>query len=868
MHKLKRELPIMFNRRFTHDYFTKIEKKVKRITEKDWMITIFAVRVDAHYNLWERITDGIIRAWSLEEKDDSSNGGEYISKYVANIDGLTREELFAGYRINTADERKGKKDEDENNRLQKVYMIAFLGENTETIRHVLTNNTYFCLSKETFKEIWKQKTSSNSNTTIIRLLKSVHPDGIKDHKAVQGISEKLLKGLCFSKIGMITCCGKKLKTNQNMPDNHVSDTLRVEVFFNKKDTAAAIWCTCPNPMMTALISSMYLTALANIAEEQFEENLQEEYESHAELFLSRAVKLLEKMHADDESMAIAALEYVSEMWDNIESPLHFAQQFNIEEFISHSKIQIDASRRLFPVNKNANDKTIKSGTASTKASDNKSSIDDSASQTTPDTTTSRHTETQNMSNKTTGNTKSDTASKNTSDSKSSMVDSASQSKPDTTTAKHTETQNMSDKTSENTKSDSASKNASGSKFSIGDSESQTTPDITAAKNTETQNMSDKTTEKAAASQNLSKNNTASSTALKTQEPLLNCKTYPMTISGWFSFVKDNWRTSKHDICTAPVTKIAVHVVFFITALIMFSYFLIGNLDNGSISLLEGLVFIYMSGDFLEEIWSMFRPEKDCIWSHQRIILHLWNLWNCLDVLCSILYIVGFCVHNFDSISIVHTRRIYSIALIIMFLRLLNLLLLSKTFGIIIIMVKEMLADLLKYLVILTILIFAAGVAYHANVYPNHQVEFWRIFTIIKIPYWQVYGELYLDTLEASDPSSCTDNATIWKADASVDRCPTEDWITPVIAAFYMMLTNWLLLNIVIAMFGARFNAIQQKSKQKWRFNRHSVIIDYEDKIPSPLNFPCRILSLIKYSTQCSCRCCSCPCCSCRCYRCS
>lgn len=27
----------------------------------------------------------------------SLNGGEYISKYVANIDGLTSKELFAGY---------------------------------------------------------------------------------------------------------------------------------------------------------------------------------------------------------------------------------------------------------------------------------------------------------------------------------------------------------------------------------------------------------------------------------------------------------------------------------------------------------------------------------------------------------------------------------------------------------------------------------------------------------------------------------------------------------------------------------------------------------------------------------------------------
>lgn len=53
-----------------------------------------------------------------------------------------------------------------------------------------------------------------------------------------------------------------------------------------------------------------------------------------------------------------------------------------------------------------------------------------------------------------------------------------------------------------------------------------------------------------------------------------------------------------------------------------------------------------------------------------------------------------------------------------------------------------------------ILIFAAGTVYQANIYPNHDVkpfpsgiENWRIWTILKIPYWQVYGEPFLDILE-------------------------------------------------------------------------------------------------------------------------
>lgn len=36
----------------------------------------------------------------LSDHDDLMNGGGYISKYVVNIDGLTRKELFHGYQLN------------------------------------------------------------------------------------------------------------------------------------------------------------------------------------------------------------------------------------------------------------------------------------------------------------------------------------------------------------------------------------------------------------------------------------------------------------------------------------------------------------------------------------------------------------------------------------------------------------------------------------------------------------------------------------------------------------------------------------------------------------------------------------------------
>lgn len=65
-------------------------------------------------------------------------------------------------------------------------------------------------------------------------------------------------------------------------------------------------------------------------------------------FSSRAVKLLDSMFRENETMATKALDCVSEVWDHKESPLHFGHQFSMEDFISHASAQKDASKRMYP----------------------------------------------------------------------------------------------------------------------------------------------------------------------------------------------------------------------------------------------------------------------------------------------------------------------------------------------------------------------------------------------------------------------------------------------------------------------------------------------------------------------------------------
>uniref|UniRef100_A0A8W8J6Q0 Ion transport domain-containing protein n=1 Tax=Magallana gigas TaxID=29159 RepID=A0A8W8J6Q0_MAGGI len=168
----------------------------------------------------------------------------------------------------------------------------------------------------------------------------------------------------------------------------------------------------------------------------------------------------------------------------------------------------------------------------------------------------------------------------------------------------------------------------------------------------------------------------------------------------------------------------------------------------------------------------------------------------------------------------------------------------------IIMIKEMLKDLLRFLFIAVFVVLGVGIYYHANIWPDHQSIWsddwnnWRIWPIIYFPYWQLYAELNLDTLDAN----CTKNRTIWENDPSKNGCLQEDWTVQAIAGIYVLFSSLLLVNLVIAMFRVREN-----SEKLWHFQRYTVICDYNRRIPSPFNLIPRLVQLIfLLKRDCSC----------------
>lgn len=306
------------------------------------------------------------------------------------------------------------------------------------------------------------------------------------------------------------------------------------------------------------------------------------------------------------------------------------------------------------------------------------------------------------------------------------------------------------------------------------------------------------------------------------------------------------RERPNKFLTAPLTKYVFNYVMFFAVLILYSSFVLTSIGDNYSKLtrprvFEYCVYFWALGDFIEEIISCFGYLEEKGRSHRgkwsRAKRYMYDFWNAVDLLSYLLLIVALFVrHLHSSETFTLARRLYGLSLLVMYLRFLEVFLIHRKMGPTLIMIKEMLKDLLRFLFIAVFVVLGVGIYYHTNLWPDYEALWdggwtnWRIWTILYYPYWQLYAEINLDHLDGSTEINCS---SVTSSDPS--KCPQEDWTVQAIVAIYMLFSNFLLVNLVIAMFSYTFERVQNDSEKLWRFERYTVINDYDWRIPSPIN---------------------------------
>ncbi|CAH8536198.1 unnamed protein product [Schistosoma rodhaini] len=308
-----------------------------------------------------------------------------------------------------------------------------------------------------------------------------------------------------------------------------------------------------------------------------------------------------------------------------------------------------------------------------------------------------------------------------------------------------------------------------------------------------------------------------------------------------------------DFYMAPVVRFVYNTISYITFLILFSYLLLVDFRI-NITVVEYIVIAWVITLFIEEI-------KQIAWAVLSGIsfrTYISDGWNKLDCAGLALYIIGFILrlivllrlgqeNNFNikyeryyivTDPILDPSRIcLAISLFTFYIRLMYTFSFHIALGPKLIMIGKMVTnDLIPFMIILTVIMVGYAVAAQSIAYPNglftkenmtlnseikHMTFADIIFSMYTTAYFQMFGDFSLDALQGED-RTCQNH-----------MCPTKTsrWLVPIMLGFYVLLTNILMFNLLIAMFSKTYEEIESASTYYWNYQRYQMINDYVHRSP-------------------------------------
>ncbi len=117
--------------------------------------------------------------------------------------------------------------------------------------------------------------------------------------------------------------------------------------------------------------------------------------------------------------------------------------------------------------------------------------------------------------------------------------------------------------------------------------------------------------------------------------------------------------------------------------------------------------------------------------------------------------------------------------------------------------------------IFAVFVAAWGVAQHGLLFPNSAFRVELLRDVIILPYFQMYIQTYSDSAIQAPPfdmpgeGDCTDDPEIY-SNYTEKRCADKrtNWIVLLFLMVFVLLTNLLLFNLLIAIFAQTFEKIE------------------------------------------------------------
>ncbi|KAH9518536.1 hypothetical protein Btru_017091 [Bulinus truncatus] len=295
--------------------------------------------------------------------------------------------------------------------------------------------------------------------------------------------------------------------------------------------------------------------------------------------------------------------------------------------------------------------------------------------------------------------------------------------------------------------------------------------------------------------------------------------------------------------SAPLTKFSMYTASYVVFLALFTYMVLTDFQK-SPSVSEWILFVWILSYFFGFIHSLLVFPSPTFFSTLR---DYFGMIDRLEFVNQLLAIVGFIVRWFFHYE---GKVIYCVNAVIFYICVMKLYTANRSLGPKIYMIKRMLLELTMFVMILMVFLLAYGVASQGLLYKNRKSDWIILKDVLYFPYWQLFGELFLDELETDGYCTAelkqTLNVTLIPDD--LNSCRTYNWLVPLLLALYLLVGNVLLLNLLIAIFSHVFDTVEKNAIEIWKFQMYFLVMEFQNrsKLIPPLSIISQIVAAVKF----------------------
>ncbi|XP_041370086.1 transient receptor potential cation channel subfamily M member 1-like isoform X2 [Gigantopelta aegis] len=293
---------------------------------------------------------------------------------------------------------------------------------------------------------------------------------------------------------------------------------------------------------------------------------------------------------------------------------------------------------------------------------------------------------------------------------------------------------------------------------------------------------------------------------------------------------------------APITKFTYYTFLYTVFLCLFTYMVLVDFKS-SPSSVEYVCIVWVLSFFVGEIHTFLAFPYPTAWGKIR---DWYGFLNRLDFFNLILVFAGFLL-RWSSKYYVYAKTVYCVNVIVFFLRIMKLYTANSRLGPKLYMIMKMLEELISFIMVLAIFLLAYGVSSQGLLYPQRTPSWIIVKDILYYPYWQLYGELFLEEIESD--SACHDTmANLTEVTPYNTTCRTYNWLVPILLAIYLMIGNILLLNLLIAIFSHVFDTVEKNAIEIWKYQMYYLVMEYDVKTSlfPPFSLFVHVYLLIKW----------------------